>query len=383
MSFDLKSFSDKINRLKGQLEIESDEISASTGINIDRLCLLEQGKVEPTGDEVLILADYFNCDFKYFISNDKEAPIEQTEILFRRYGNDFLKDDRRAIQEVLYMAECEHYLMDELGKLRSRQEFNFVPFGEYYKGHAEEGARELRKFLGYSENEINRNVFEDLRQAGFHIFRRVLNNSKISGVSVRHPIAGRCILVNYNEDVYRQRFTVVHEAAHGIFDLNNHDGVFVSFENHNGKDKYYIEIRANHFASRFLMPRGFLNIIPNRMEWNGNKILKWANDIKVNPEAFSIALKDAGLINESQYRTFKSLKIPREQKVDAELPMSMSEKARLKKLSLLQKGISDYYVRLCFDAYMQDIVSLSRIAEMLLVCEAELHEIRELYEVSL
>lgn len=158
------------------------------------------------------------------------------------------------------------------------------------------------------------------------------------------------------------------EAAHGVFDLNNHEGMFVSFENIEVKDKY-IEIRANHFASRFLMPREFINMIPNCREWDNERILKWSNDIKVNPEALSITLKDADLINYSQYKTFKALKIPRVQKNDAELPSSLSEKARVKKLSLLQKGISDYYVKLCFDAYMQDIVSLPRIAEMLLIDE--------------
>ena len=38
---------------------------------------------------MLILADHYRCDFKFFISNEQVAPFEQTETLYRAHGNDF------------------------------------------------------------------------------------------------------------------------------------------------------------------------------------------------------------------------------------------------------------------------------------------------------
>jgi len=363
-----------------QLMLSMEEISILTGIPIDRVRALMNGELEPTGDEVLIMADVFKCDFKNLIIDVKNSSVERTDILFRRHGNDFSKADRMAVQEVLYMAECEEYLMSILDRAHAEKEFNSSTNGSFYKKHAEEAAKQLRLNMRYSEYSLNRNVFQDVREAGFHVFRRILDNSNISGVSIRHPIAGRCILINYNEDIYRQRFTLVHEAAHGIFDLTDKEDSYVSFKKWE-KDNL-AEIRANHFASNFLMPKEFLYNLPDSKIWDEDKILEWANRIEVNPEPLAIALCEAKLISKQQQSSFKKLKIPLGKKTDAELPVDLSVKTRQRKLQLLQRGLSDYYVKLCFDAYEKDLVSLSRIAEMLIIDEEDIHELIELYGVN-
>src|SRR5690606_9952762 len=116
-------------------------------------------------------------------------------------------------------------------------------------------AAALRSQLGYEPNVVPRNVYEDFRLIGIHVFRRALANAEISGLYVEHPIAGHCVLVNYDEDVYRQRFSVSHEAAHAIFDSS--EGVVVTFEARSSKytKSDLKEIRANSFASHYLMPR--------------------------------------------------------------------------------------------------------------------------------
>ncbi len=376
MSLDLGKFSEKVNRLVSQFMVPLDELSDSTGIALNRIQGLLNARVEPSGDEVLILADFFKTDYRFFISNEKEAPIEQTDVLFRRHGMDFTKEDRMAVQEVLYMAECEHFLQSELRRLRANFEFNYIPVGNYFKGHAEDAAKQLRKHLGYQEHVMKINVFDDIRKIGFHVFRRKLSNSNVSGVSIKHPIAGRCILINYNDDIYRQRFTLAHEAAHGLFDLIDNQDVFVSYEYKNKKDLR--EIRADNFASSFLLPKEFITKI-KITNWDDRSILDWCNKLSINPEPLSIALKVAGLISEEQQNHFKTLKILQSQKIDSELSVSMSENGKNRKLALLQKGLSDYYVKLCLDAYRADIVTLSRVAEMLLIDDNMLYKIMESY----
>jgi hypothetical protein len=153
------------------------------------------------------LADYYKCDYQFFISNEKLAPFEQTEILFRKHGDEFSKEDRWAVQEFLFLCESEDFLLSLIPR-KDYKPFSFTTVGTYFKGHGEEAAKKLRQHLGYSSNEVNSNIYDDFRRLGFHIFRRELGNSNISGLYIKHPVAGKCVLVNYSEDVYMQKLLV-------------------------------------------------------------------------------------------------------------------------------------------------------------------------------
>ena len=94
----MKLFANKLERYRKQFEISFEELSAATGITKEKLVSYESGAAEPSGDEVLIIADYYKCDYKLFISNERLAPFEQTEKLFRMHGDEILKADRWAIK---------------------------------------------------------------------------------------------------------------------------------------------------------------------------------------------------------------------------------------------------------------------------------------------
>jgi transcriptional regulator with XRE-family HTH domain len=104
MGINLSMLGAKLGKYRDQLQETIAEVAAATGIEPTRLASIEAGNLEPTGDEVLILADYFQCDFKFFISNERVAPFEQTETLYRAHGQDFTKSDRRAVQE--FLSSC-------------------------------------------------------------------------------------------------------------------------------------------------------------------------------------------------------------------------------------------------------------------------------------
>jgi len=302
------------------------------------------------------------------------APFDQTDTLFRKYGSEFSKQDRWSVQEVLFLAECEFFLSQNLGTYRQLP-FSYTKSGTYYKGHGIDAASALRKALGYSTNEVPLDIYEDFRSIGVHVFRRKFENSSISGLYIKHPVAGKCILINYNEDTYRQRFTAAHEAAHSI--LDDDEDVVVSFDRWERRD--LVETRANTFASHYLMPPEFLRAIPESAQWDNDKVLKWANDLKVSTEALAYALKGAGLIHGVTEQMIKSIKVPIEQKSDPELPMVLSTRGREQKKTFLQLGLSSTYVRRCFDAYRMHIITAARMAEMLLIDESKLTEVAELY----
>lgn len=379
MAINLELVGDKIRRYREQLQLSVDELSVSTGISNESIELYEAGKREPTGDEILILADYFRCDYKFFISNEKLAPFEETEQLYRRYGSAFSKADRRSIQEFLFLCENEEYLTRELGRDKGRHPFIFQKSGTFYKAHGEQAAAALRQHLGYRPNQVGMNIYEDIRRIGVHVFRRKLGNSNISGLYIRHPTAGKCVLVNYSEDVYRQRFTAGHEAAHTI--LDDEDNFIVSFAKWDKKD--LVEIRANTFSSRYLMPPEFLRSIPQTGGWTVEKGLEWAKRLKVSTEALAYALREADLIDENYVDQLKGTRVPPDVKADPELPPDLPSRSRERKQQLLEMGLSDYYVGLCFDAYNKDVITRGKLAECLLFDDAELQELAELYGRSL
>jgi Zn-dependent peptidase ImmA (M78 family)/transcriptional regulator with XRE-family HTH domain len=378
MSLDLSILGSKLSRYRAQFNASVADVAAGTGIPSDVLQEYEQGVREPTGDHILIIADYFKCDYKFFLSNEKLAPFDQTETLFRMHGDALSPADRWAIQEFLFLCECEEYLLS-LTPVMARKPFVFTKNGAYYKRHGIEAAAALRGHLGYQANEIGMDVFGDMRTIGIHVFRRQLSNSSVSGLFIRHPVAGSCVLANYSEDVYRQRFTAAHEAGHAILDDGKDLNVsFTKWDRHD-----LSELRANKFASHYLMPREFLKSIPDSRRWTVEKALDWARRLKVSTSALSVALRDASLIDSATAKQLREVAVPRDAKIDAELPLSLSPAVRGRKLEMLKRGLSSFYVDLCFRAHRHDEISAGRLAEMLLTSPHEIHSVADLYGESL
>lgn len=374
MALDRHLFADKLGRYMTQFQVAPTDVSVGTGINADRIKEMLCYNIDPTGDEILIIADYFKCDFKFFISSERLAPFEQTEALFRKHGSELTADDRWAIQEFLFLCECQQFLLDELHP-GSIKPFAFKKKGGYFKTHGEEAAFSLRRHLGLAAHEIPQDIFKVFRKIGQNVFRRKLGTSSISGLFVRHPVAGNCVLVNDDEDLFRQRFTVAHEVGHALLDTEQ--DFVVSFNKWDKND--LSELRANVFASRFLLPPETLSIIPEPQTWTETKFLEYATRFMVNTATLAYALQAASLIGEHEVKAFEKLRVAQDCKTDTEFSLSLSVSSKRRKAALLERGLSDSYVGLCLDAYDQSIVTASRLAEMLLVPEPELTEVASLY----
>jgi Zn-dependent peptidase ImmA (M78 family) len=377
MAVDLRALGFKLRRYREQLEEGLDDVSLATGIGADRLAGIEQGLIRPNGDELLILADHWTCDFQTFLSDEASEPFKDTDVLYRRHGTSFSKADRRAVREFLYLCETEQFLITELGLDKDIRNFAYSSVGTFFKQHGRDAASSLRTFLGYETDRlvVPRNVFPDFRRIGVHVFRRHLQNSNISGLFLSHIGAGACLLVNYSEDVYRQRFTAAHELAHAIFDSNQE--AVVSFAHTTRVD--LVEVRANVFASCYLMPPAMLAQLPPPEDWTETDALYWANRFRVSCEALAIGLKEAGRIDDATAQKIRGFRIPREAKIDPELGGDLSDTAREKKRQLLRRGLSDYYAGLCFEAHHQGLISTGKLAEALLADPGELPEFARLY----
>lgn len=380
MPIDVEKVCQRLRAARLLLDYSVADVSELTGINAQRIENIESGSPPPSGDEVLILAAAYDRNFLDFIEESDRDPFEQTEILFRRYGNSFGAADKRAVQEFLYLCEIEHHLETQLGRRREQSFFPSVE-GSYFKGHGEQAAEQLRRHLGYEWNQVPADLYGTFRALGIHIFRRRLASRSISGLYIEHHVAGHCVLVNHNEDVYRQRFSTAHEVAHAFFDSSR--GVVVSFVDmpQRGADDYYLEARANQFASHFLLPPETLERLPRSMEEADARL--WANRLHVSTAALAIALRNAGIATPEQAQVIRNSRVPREDKTDPEAPASLTDAQRERRTRLLNRGLSDYYVGLCFDAYHAGHISAGRLTEALRADHAEMREISVLFGRSI
>lgn len=377
MSLDLREIGNKLNRCRTQLKYTLFEVETGTGILSERIADLEDAKAEATGDEILILSDFYKEDYTFFISNQKHSASEKVEILYRKFGNSFTKEDRIAIQEFLYLCECEDFLLKSLEF--EFQEFKFTPQGNFHVKHGEDGAQEFREFLALSPNMLIKDIYSDIRKTGTHVFRRRLTNSDISGLFVNHPNAGKCILVNYDEDIYRQNFTVAHEFGHSIFDYNS--DINISFFSDSRKPDNYVEVRANSFASNLLIPKEAIKNL-KISKWDDKILFNVADQLKVNIMPLLIVLKKIKAISQDEFDNFKHLKIPQIGKEDPELKGS-TPKIKEAKTFLLEKGLSTFYVQKCYQAYKSNKITERRMAEMLLTDIFELPVLLNLFSLKL
>lgn len=173
-----------------------------------------------------------------------------------------------------------------------------------------------------------------------------------------------------------------HELGHAILDgeqefvVDDRDGP-VTFGKWDRAD--LVEIRANVFASSFLLPPKLLGRIPDASKWTEQKALEWANRLEVNTATLAYALTAAELVDKDTENLVRGSRVPRSVKQDPEVPDSLSERGKAQKRELLERGLSNFHVKLCFDAYEAGHISAARMAEMLLVREPELNALAALH----
>jgi hypothetical protein len=120
-------------------------------------------------------------------------------------------------------------------------------------------------------------------------------------------------------------------------------------------------------------------LLPNVQRWDAVLAQHWAQTLKVSTEALSYALLDAQHIDQDTARLIRSVRVPLADKVDPEAPEHLTLMQLNRRKQLLERGLSDYYVGLCFEAHQQGLISAGRLGEALLSDHKETREISMLY----
>jgi Zn-dependent peptidase ImmA (M78 family)/transcriptional regulator with XRE-family HTH domain len=382
MPFTTARFAEKVRELRTGREVPIELVANSTGIDVKRLAALEGGGVQPSGDEILILADHFKCDFGFLIEDEVRDVNANLRPLFRAAGARLSFVDRYAVAEFLFLCSSQAFLDAVLNTPPPGARFRFVERGTYRIGQGIDCARSLRDWLRIRHDEPPpTNLYGLFRSIGIRVFRRALPGSPISGLFVEHPEAGRCVLVNGTEDLYRQRFSAAHECGHALMDV---DKAYNLSEESDARSMDLIEVRANAFASEFLAPAELLRKLGSPRSWeNPAKLLEEAGALSISVPALLSGLKQARLIDDATRDRLRDMALRLPNKQDPEITEDMAPSQRERMRDLLDRGLNVDYVRQCFDAYAHGEMSQGKVAEMLMVDPRDLSAVAELFRVTL
>lgn len=366
MSFDYKLLGRKLKEARQSLLMNIAEIAEYLECTQNYYKDIEDGNIiDLDGDTIILLAKIFERDFRYFVSGDYPSAESQVKELFRQNG-DLTKNDRISIQKFVRLCEEKYNLESILGKEKRLP----IDYGKKLfktNNHKYQGISAAyleRERLNISDSIDD--IYGKLRQQRIHIFRRALEDSSISGIYIKHPQAGHCVLINYSDDIYRQNFSMAHEYCHVLFDSDKEQNI--SYFN---KEKNYVEIRANNFASNFLVPKDAIDKF-NKIDINNNELVKMeilntCRKYHISSKVILNRLRSEKVINEDKHKALiqnNELVISKNDKIDPELrETSINMKDRLK--PMIKCGISLEYIELCRVAYQQNLISYGKMIDCL------------------
>lgn len=366
MTFDYVLLGKKLRELREDLKINVLEASARIQISVDEYLKIESGEKKATGDQIVLLANLYQEDFRYFVTGDYPSARSQITEMFR-LNSSLSQKDRIAIQIFVRLSEYEMFLEREI----FNKKYNLLPnygkrqFGHnHFKRQGEEAAKLERERLDLGLSPI-KDIFELIRNQGIHVFKRQLEDRNISGLYINHPADGHCIMINYLDDIYRQNFSAAHEYGHALFDSDIGQEVsYLTTENNE------LEWRANSFARNFLLPKQSIkkDYIPvTKYEDWINVIRQIARSFCVSSKVVIVQLKEMQWIDEklkTQLWEEKLLVIKSLDKFDPELPVSLSNGQKERLTQVIQNGLSWYFIDLCTQAYRNGEITYHKLLEM-------------------
>ena len=354
-----------------------EEASERTGIQKARLQAIEKGDSEPTGDEMLIVADVYREPIEFFITNERSASIEKASDLYRMYGATFSPGDRQSIQEFLTLCRMEHEIEGLLGGRPRVIGFDPGPVSKHMKRAGRDVAERLRGDIGLRDEPVE-DPYRLARRFGCHVFRRKLQSSRVSGVMLRHDDFGPCILVNYLEGYFRQNFSVAHELCHAL--LDNDHGVTVAFErvaDEKQKDLRMREWRANAFAGHLLFPHRARRTLSlgHTDDDHVRAVMAAAELYRVNPVVVLYALQESDRFSKKKVRELEHrLKIPKRAQDAADIAAEAPKRRQVRR-KLLEAGLAPEYVETCLRAHREGEISYGKLADALLVSPVEVPDV--------
>ncbi len=233
---------DELKKARERRGVPPKEAAESAGVPEEVLRLWEQGEEAPTLEQAYALAQLYHCALQRFLEPTSESPPRADLRAQRRVEQD---EQEVLIKEAVSLFEHWSDIAADVEALAGQRT---VRLRRVATTDPATLSAVVRQEFGLKNGPI-KNIRRLLEQdMGVLVFSMPLDG--VSGMSWWHPRAGPTILVNRNDTVGRQNWTLAHELAHL---LQSEAVVICDTLNLNSSEPR--ERLADSFTAEFLLPR--------------------------------------------------------------------------------------------------------------------------------
>jgi Zn-dependent peptidase ImmA (M78 family)/DNA-binding XRE family transcriptional regulator len=321
------------------IALDRQEVATRLGINIEELINWENGRSEPSIEQLWRLAKLYCRSTDYFLSPNPGPPDQLSfRLLQRRSIKDLGLEVRKVLIQFDELCRAEKELETLLEMPRK---IGFKRLTE--ERDPEDLAQRERERLGLGQRPI-KDLRSQLTQQGVRIFELPIPQEEFSGLAWWHQHYGPCILVNARDIKGRRTFTLAHEYAHLLID----DPPTVC-----GPKLDILDIAedrfANEFAAAFLMPASDLEKTFNTSMWVETELGRLARRYGTSLQAVGRRLEKLGLLPKG---VMSSLLEEWEKRGFPRAPRGPRWRRRL----------GEYYVNLALKAYLSGAISIGKLS---------------------
>ncbi|MBW4622198.1 MAG: helix-turn-helix domain-containing protein [Cyanosarcina radialis HA8281-LM2] len=307
----------------------------------------ERGEMTPSSDVLLALSKALGVTVAYLMDSQG---IEITSVDFRTKASTTGKDRARVETEVIEWVERYLQIEEilELDGLQWRRPFDRLEAISSVE-EAEDIANRVRDRWKLGCDPIP-NMTELLEEKGLKVLIVDLPE-RVSGLTCLVRRRGNladlpAIVVNQKCSLERRRLTLAHELCHRLIDPQ-----YLSEKEE--------ELAANRFAGAFLMPRSHLEkeVGKHRNSLGYRELISLKRIYRVSGAALLVRLRDIGIISSSAL-TYMFQSVARTWRTEE--PEELEPKDKRGEYEQPQR-----FERLCYRALAEDLISLSKAAELL------------------
>ena len=364
-----------LRRLRKLNNYSQQELAEKAGISRVAYRNIETGDSEPRSSNLNALAEALGIS----VFDLTEQVPKLKSLRFRSHKS---LTTREQAQREQISVEVANWLRDfnDLEKMLGEHlSYNLKPSRDR-NIDPQKAAAEARKQLELTCDKCIPDICELLERAGVKILLIKSKMNKFFGLSVGEPDKGPAIAVNTVDSipVERRIFTAAHELGHIIL----HRDSYVSDQTQEDNKQ---EKEADSFAGYFLMPReSFINT------WQENRGLHWVDSVLHTKRRFRVSYKtvlkrliDLEMTDNGIYKHFHNSYRRRYNKIlkykeEPGLPEKKSEEpSRLDNADFMEDRLN----RLVRDALDEDLIGVSRAAEILKISIAEMRNLIHEWEI--
>lgn len=356
----MNELSINLMRLRKLNKLTQQDLANAAGISRVAYRNLEKGDANPRKGTLQALADALNVSIFELL-----APQPELKSLRFRANKEMTEQERA--QGELVVARSGNLLFDfnDLESMLNNRKPCKIRSAKKSTPPEKAAAQVRKDLLGeHATCDCVPDICELLEHAGIKIFLFDFNVSEVFGLSIGEADGGPAIAVNTGKkiSVERQIFSIAHELGHLVLHKDSY-----------GKDSDELteeeEREADAFAAAFLMPKEqFIN------EWNENRGLHWIDAVLKTKRHFKVSYQAVlhQLIDLGQAKHpdgYKEFRQGYEERYGKELHWK-EEPRPLDAFDLIE----DRFATLVRDALDQELITISRAAEIL---GTRIEEIRE------